>query len=89
MRRQFERDRKAANRALASEGIRQPARFQDDFNAALQGPLKLRPHDEVVAGLLEAEEDILRLEHMLAQRDAEIARLREEAATLRERERIQ
>jgi transcriptional regulator with XRE-family HTH domain len=66
-RRQAEYDRKAANRALASEGVQQPAYFKDYENAAIQRLLGYPP-DQVAGTLMELADQFVRLEHELQRR---------------------
>ena len=60
-RRQAEQDRKATNRTLASEGIRQPAYFKEHENEAVQCLLEYPP-DELAGSLMELANRIVQLE---------------------------
>jgi transcriptional regulator with XRE-family HTH domain len=76
--RQHRADTQAGTRALSSEGIRQPARFQEYENALV--PVLLgRDPSEVVGEFIELMHGYVRLEQKIAQVEEEKARLREEA----------
>jgi transcriptional regulator with XRE-family HTH domain len=66
-RRQAEYDRKAANRALASEGVPQPAYFKDYENAAIQRLLGYPP-DQLAGALMEIAAQFVRQEHEFQRR---------------------
>ena len=97
-RRQFEIDLQAANRTLAAEGIRQPARISDIYDPARYDALRQQPPDELAGALLDAERDNVRLEYEnssqaiqldQARRDSslleqEVVELKQEVARLRE-----
>jgi transcriptional regulator with XRE-family HTH domain len=71
-------DKQAANRTISSEGIRQPARFQEYENALV--PVLLgRDPGEVAGEFIELMHGYVRLEQKIAQVEEENARLREEA----------
>jgi len=96
--RQEARDRKAARRTLASEGIDPARRISDVHNPAVYDVLRRQPSDELAGALLDAEQDFVRAEQeyanlrealtrgreLLRERDERIARLEEENAHLRE-----
>jgi transcriptional regulator with XRE-family HTH domain len=63
-RRQAQQDRKAANRALASEGVPQPAYFKDHENEAIQRLLAYRT-GELAASLMELASRVVQLEEQL------------------------
>lgn len=89
-RRQVEQDAKEVRRALASEGIRQPARFSRHYNDALEKlsgrlPVDLvGPFADICQGFAWQEQEIIQLREALRQRDQKIAQLEEENAQLRE-----
>jgi transcriptional regulator with XRE-family HTH domain len=64
---QAEKDRKAANRALASESIPQPAYFKDHENAALQRLLEY-PADELAGSVMELAGRVVQLEEERSER---------------------
>ena len=64
---QAEQDRKAANRALASEVIPQPSYFKDHENAALQRLLEY-PADELAGSVMELAGRVVQLEEELSER---------------------
>ena len=83
-RREFELDSKAARRTLASEGVDRAARISDIYEPIAYSTLKRRPRDEVAGALMDAEQDIVYLQHENVHLKQEIARLKEEAAKLHE-----
>ncbi len=81
-RRQFEHDHQALARAVAAEGIPQPARISDPYDPAVYDGLKRQHPGELAGGLLEAEHNVLWLEHLFALERQENAQLKEENARL-------
>lgn len=82
VRRQYERDKQAARRALASEGIQQPASFQHEENALIPRLLK-RPPDEIADALVDAVRVVVETKEENAELARGNARLKEENARLR------
>lgn len=83
-RRQYEIDRKAAARTLASQGIDRATRISDIYDPAVYDVLRHRPPDELVGTLLDVEQNLVYLEHEIAHLQEKAARLEEENARLRD-----
>jgi transcriptional regulator with XRE-family HTH domain len=93
-RRQDARDRKAARRTLASEGIDPATRISDVYDPAVYDVLRRRSPDELAGALLDAERDHVHAVQECALQEEKIAhlrqveegngRLREENARLRQ-----